>query len=144
MSFSWQGASGRWYEFDVARAKRAWEPLGGLYMFVKPGDLPTMEAGGPICLYLAQTASFAESLARHDAWGAAQSLGAAEIHLLVVSDPAKRAAIEQDIYKSHTPILNRQQARPTSMHMGSVAGGGAGANAVTPPQPYRGYGGAMA
>lgn len=140
MSFSWQGASGRWYEFEVARAKRAWEPVGGLYMFVKPGDLPTMEAGGPTCLYLAQTASFAESLARHDAWGAAQSLGAAEIHLLVVHDPAKRALIEQDIWKSHTPILNRQQARPAAMQMGAVSG----AAAVSPQQPYRGYGGAVA
>ena len=136
MSFSWQGASGRWYEFDVARAKRAWEPVGGIYMFVKPGDLPTMEAGGPICLYMAQTASFAESLARHDAWGAAQSLGAAEIHLLVINDPQKRAVIEQDLFKSHTPVLNRQSARPPAPQMGAAA--------VAPPQPYRGYGGAVA
>lgn len=139
MSFSWQGASGRWYEFDVARSKRAWEPVGGIYMFVKPGDLPTMEAGGPTCLYLAHTASFAESLARHDVWGAAQSLGAAEIHLYLIEDPARRAAIEQDIYKAHTPILNRQQAR-SALQMAPVAGAGA----VAPQQPYRGYGGAVA
>lgn len=134
MSFSWQGASGRWYEFDVARAKRAWEPVGGIYMFVKPGDLPTMEAGGPICLFMAQTANFSESLARHDVWGAAQSLGAAEIHLLVINDPQKRAVIEQDLFKSHTPVLNRQSARPATPQMG----------AVSPQQPYRGYGGAVA
>lgn len=128
-SFSWQGASGHWYEFDVARSKRAWEPVGGIYMFVKPGDLPTMEAGGPVCLYIAQTASFAESLARHDVWGAAQALGAAEIHLLPVADARRRAEIEQDIYRSHTPILARQAAK-------SPAGAGA---TMPPPQAFRGF-----
>lgn len=133
MIFSWQGASGRWYEFDVARSKRAWEPVGGVYMFVKPGDYPTMEAGGPICLYIAQTASFAESLARHDVWGAAQALGAAEIHLLPVPDPRRRAEIELDIYKSHTPILSRQQKPSAPPPV-------AGAAAMAVPQPFRSFG----
>lgn len=126
--FSWQGASGRWYEFDVARAKRAWEGVGGIYLFVKPGDYPTYEAGGPICLYIAQTDSFAESLARHDVWGAAQALGAAEIHLLPVPDIRRRAEIEQDLYRSHTPVLSRQQTR-------------ASATMSAPPQAFRPYGG---
>jgi hypothetical protein len=126
--FSWQGASGRWYEFDVARAKRAWEPVGGVYMFVKPGDYPTYEAGGPICLYIARTHSFAEALARHDVWGAAQALGAAEIHLLPVPDPRRCAEIEQDLFKSHTPVLSRQQPRPAASASGN------------PPQPYRPFG----
>lgn len=134
MIFSWQGASGRWYEFDVARSKRAWEPVGGVYMFVKPGDYPTMEAGGPISLYIAQTASFAESLARHDVWGAAQALGAAEIHLMAIPDPRRRAEIEQDIYKSHTPILSRQQAKATPPP--AVPG----AAALNVPQPFRAFG----
>jgi hypothetical protein len=107
VTFSWQGASGRWYEFDVARSKRQWEPVGGVYMFVKPGDYPTMEAGGPVSLFIAQTPSFYDSLSRHDMWGAAQALGAAEIHLKVVPDPRERAALEQDLLKSQTPILNR-------------------------------------
>lgn len=112
MTFSWQGASGRWYEFDVARSKRQWLPVGGVYIFVKPGDYPTMEAGGPVALYVAQTASFADSLARHDAWAAAQALGAAEIHLVEVPDPARRAAIENDLLRSQTPILNRRALAP--------------------------------
>jgi hypothetical protein len=143
MSFSWQGASGRWYVFDVARAKRVWEPLGGIYMFVKPGDQPTMEAGGPVCLFLAATDSFAESLHRHDIWGAANALGASEVHLLEIADGAKRAQVEQDLLKSHTPVLNRQlrmtqPAQPTQaaqaaahptfggpiVSHGPVAGGG--------------------
>lgn len=107
MKFSWQGASGRWYEFDVARSKRAWEPVGGIYMFVKPGDYPTMEAGGPVCLYMALTNSFADSLARHDVWASAQALGAAEIHLREVPDTSERVMVEQDILKAQTPILNR-------------------------------------
>lgn len=132
-TFSWQGASGCWYAFDVARAKRVWEPTGGIYLFVKPGDYPTYEAGGPICLYIAQTHSFAESLARHDVWGAAQALGAAEIHLLPVADARRRAEIEQDIFKSHKPILSRQtMAKPTPPP--------ASADALGAPQPFRSYG----
>lgn len=111
MIFSWQGASGRWYEFDVARAKRAWEAVGGVYMFVKPGDYPTMEAGGPVCLFMASTANFAESLHRHDVWGSAQALGAAEVHLMEIADASKRVGVEQDLLKSHTPVLNRQQMK---------------------------------
>jgi len=107
MLFSWQGASGRWYEFDVARTKRAWEPVGGTYMFVKPGDYPKMEAGGPIALFIAQTNNLADSLARHEVWAAAQALGAAEIHLLVAPDMSQRVMIEQDIIKAQSPILNR-------------------------------------
>jgi hypothetical protein len=111
MSFSWQGVSGAWYEFNVARAKRAWAPSGGLYMFVKPGDMPTMEAGGPICLYLGITDNFAETLARHDMWAAAQQLGAGEIHLMDVRDIAERERIGKDILEAQTPVLNRQMLR---------------------------------
>lgn len=109
--FSWQGSDGVWREFDVARSKRAWEPTGGVYMFVKPGDFPTMEAGGPVALFIDQTASFAESLARHDLWAAAQQLGAAEIHLFEEPDADQRAAIVQSLIKAHTPILNRPALR---------------------------------
>jgi hypothetical protein len=111
MSFSWQGASGQWYEFDVARSRRAWEAVGGLYMFVKPGDYPTMEAGGPICLFIAQTGSFEEALTRNDHWQPAQTLGAGEIHLLVEPDPAKRMRIELDLVKAQRPVLNKHLSR---------------------------------
>ena len=111
MSFSWQGDSGAWYEFDVARAKRAWEPVGGVYIFVKPGDLPTLEAGGPAPLYISSTSSFLDALSRNDMWGAAQQLGAAEIHLMVIEDDARRMQVETDLIKAHMPILNRQTLR---------------------------------
>ncbi|MES1200418.1 MAG: hypothetical protein ABUS57_03105 [Pseudomonadota bacterium] len=111
MSFSWQGLSGRWYDFDVARAKRAWDTLGGVYMFVKSGDYPTMEAGGPIALFVAKTNDFSQALARHEMWQAAQQLGASEIHLLVIESEALRIQVEQDLLKAQTPILNRQMLR---------------------------------
>lgn len=111
MTYSWQGGSGRWYEMDVARAKRAWEPVGGIYMFVKPGDYPTMEAGGPVVLYAAETHSFADALARHEMWQPAQQLGAAEIHLVVVQDPKLRERVIKDLLEAQTPILNRQMLR---------------------------------
>ncbi|MGE0044233.1 MAG: hypothetical protein AB7J28_14665 [Hyphomonadaceae bacterium] len=111
MSFSWQGASGRWYEVNVARAKRVWDPVGGIYMFVKPGDYPTMEAGGPVMLFLAATPNFEQALARHEMWAAAQQLGAAEIHLLAVPDETHRKKVEKDLLDAHTPILNRQMLR---------------------------------
>lgn len=111
MSFSWQGASNRWYEFDVAKAKRAWEPVGGVYMFVKPSDSPTQEWGGPVCLFIAKTNDFAAALARHEMWAAAQQLGAAEVHILQVDDDQRRLEVEQDLLSAHTPILNRQMLR---------------------------------
>lgn len=109
-SYSWQGASGRWYEFDVARAARAWEPVGGLYLFVKPHD-STHDWGGPICLFAAKTDDFAGTLARHDMWQAAENLGAKEIHLLVVRDHERRVEIERDILEAQAPILNRSLRR---------------------------------
>ena len=115
MHFSWQGASKTWYEFEVVRSKRMWEPKGGIYMFVKPGDYPTMEAGGPVALFVGQTASFADALGRHAMWAAAQALGAGEIHLLEIPDTAKRAAVEHDLLRSHTPLLNRQAQQQQPM-----------------------------
>lgn len=109
-SYSWQGASGRWYEFDVARAARAWDAVGGLYMFVKPHDA-TQDWGGPISLFAARTDNFAQTLARHDMWQAAENLGAKEIHLLVVRDHERRAEIERDILEAQAPILNRSLRR---------------------------------
>lgn len=111
MSFSWQGDSGKWYEVDVARSKRSWDAAGGVYMFVKPSPDPTMESGGPVMLYIAHTNSFAEALARHDMWAAADQLGAKEIHLLPAPEPRTREAIFNDILAAHTPILNRQMLR---------------------------------
>lgn len=109
--FSWQGASGRWYEFDVARAARAWEPTGGLYMFVKPHDPKEFEWGGPVCLLIARTDDFSRALARHDMWQAAQNLGAAEVHILAINDEGTRQRVEQDLLKAQTPILNRNMLR---------------------------------
>ncbi len=108
--YSWQGASGRWYEFDVAKAARAWDSVGGLYMFVKPHDA-SQDWGGPICLFLARTDDFSVTLARHDMWQAAENLGAREIHLLVVRDAERRAEIERDILEAQAPILNRSLRR---------------------------------
>jgi len=110
-TFNWQGASGRWYEFEIARAQRAWEPVGGVYMFVKPHDQPTHDWGGPITLYLATTDDFTRALARHEMWAAAENLGAKEIHLLVVKDPAARDRVQMDIIDAQRPILNRNTLR---------------------------------
>ncbi len=111
MNYSWQGASGRWYEFDVARAARAWEQSGGVYMFVKPHNAQEREWGGPICLFVARTTDFAQTLARHDMWQAAQHLGAQEVHLLSIADENLRMQVEKDLLGAQTPILNRQMLR---------------------------------
>ena len=71
-TYNWQGASGRWYEFEIARAQRAWEPVGGIYMFVKPHDQPSRDWGGPICLFYARRPtifSIAPCAPRHVAGG---------------------------------------------------------------------------
>jgi hypothetical protein len=111
VSFSWQGDSGRWYEFDVARTKRVWETTGGVYMFVKPGDYPTMEAGGPIAMFIGRTSNMADALGRNDMWQAAQQLGAAEIHLVYLGDDAMAARVEADLVAAHMPILNQRMLR---------------------------------
>ncbi len=110
-TFKWQGASGQWYEFEIARAQRAWEPVGGLYMFVKPHDQPAQDWGGPICLFIAKTPDFSASLARHDMWHAAENLGAREIHLLTVKDDQMRVKVERDLLEAQSPILNRNMLR---------------------------------
>ena len=111
MGYSWQGASGRWYEFDVAKAKRAWDATGGIYMFVKPNDCPTGEWGGPICLYLGGTPDFAMALRSHNMWAAADQLGAREVHILVIPDEKLRAKVESDLLEAQAPLLNRQMKR---------------------------------
>lgn len=110
-TFHWQGASGRWYEFEIARAQRAWEPAGGVYMFVKPHDQPALDWGGPTPLFIAQTDDFSRALARHDMWSAAEQQGAREIHLLTVKDASQRAEVEKDILEAQRPILNRNMLR---------------------------------
>ncbi len=110
-TFHWQGASGRWYEFEIARAQRAWDPVGGVYMFVKPHDQPALDWGGPTPLFIASTDDFSIALARHDMWAAAEQQGAREIHLLIVKDPASRKDVEKDILDAQTPILNRTLRR---------------------------------
>ena len=80
--YSWQGASGRWYQFEIVRSARTWDPVGGIYLFVKPQDRDVYEWGGPVCLFVAKTDDFSLALARHDMWQAAEHLGAREIHVL--------------------------------------------------------------
>lgn len=109
-TYLWQGACGRWYEFEVVRAQRAWDPVGGIYMFVKPHDA-SLDWGGPICLLIAKTDEFSKSLTRHDMWQAAEHLGAREIHLLVVKDAATRERVERDLLEAQAPILNRNMLR---------------------------------
>ena len=111
MSYSWQGGSGRWYQFEVAKAKRNWDPVGGVYMFVKPSDSPTGEWGGPICLFLGSTDSLAAALERHNYWAAANQLGAAEVHILPIHDEALRRQVEADLLDAQRPILNRPQMK---------------------------------
>lgn len=110
-TFSWQGASDRWYEFEIARAQRAWEPTGGVYMFVKPAEQPAQDWGGPITLFIGKTDDFSITLARHDMWQAAENLGAREIHLLTIRDAQTRARVEADLLQAQSPILNRNMLR---------------------------------
>jgi hypothetical protein len=110
-TYNWQGASGRWYEFEIARAQRAWEPVGGVYMFVKPPEQPTLDWGGPICLFVARSEDFSKTLARHEMWQAAENLGAREIHLLVIKEDQTRAQVEKDVLEAQAPILNRNMLR---------------------------------
>ena len=95
----------------MVRAQRAWEPIGGIYMFVKPPEQPSHDWGGPICLYIATTPDFSATLTRHDMWRAAENLGAKEIHLLAIKDDQTRARVEKDLLEAQAPILNKNMLR---------------------------------
>lgn len=110
-TYSWQGACGRWHEFEVARQARDWEPIGGLYMFVKPHEGSAVLWGGPIALFLGKTDDFSVALARHDMWQAAETLGAREIHLLAIKDAQTRERVEKSLLEAQKPILNRNLLR---------------------------------
>jgi len=107
----WQGASGRWYEFEVVRAKRDWEVAGAVYLFVKPPEQPALDWGGPICLFVARTTDLSQSLARHEMWQAAENLGAREIHVLLIKEEQSRQEVERDLLDAQQPILNRSLLR---------------------------------
>ena len=109
-TYLWQGACGRWYEFEIARAQRNWDPVGGVYMFVKPHD-NSFDWGGPISLFIANTDDFSRTLTRHDMWQAAENLGAKEIHLLVIKDAGTRERVTKDLLEAQAPILNRNMLR---------------------------------
>lgn len=110
-TYNWQGESGRWYEMEIARAQRAWEPVGGVYMFVKPQEHPSSDWGGPICVFVAQTDDFSQALGQNDMWQAAHNLGAREIHLVTIKDSADRTNVETDLLSAQRPILNRTLRR---------------------------------
>lgn len=110
-TYSWQGACGRWYEFEVARTQRVWEPVGGLYMFVKPHESSALQWGGPIALFLGATDDFSVALARHEMWQAAENLGAKEIHLLAIKEAQTRERVEKNLLEAQAPILNRTLLR---------------------------------
>ena len=93
------------------RAQRAWELVGGVYMFVKPHDQPSLDWGGPICLFIAKTHDFSTTLMRHDMWQAAENLGAREIHLLAIKDEEARDRVARDLLEAQAPILNRNMLR---------------------------------
>ena len=98
-TFNWQGGSGRWFEFEIARAQRDWEPIGGVYMFVKPHNQSEVQWGGPT------------TLNRHDMWQAAENLGAREIHLLTIKEDQTRERVLKDLLEAQAPILNRNMLR---------------------------------
>jgi hypothetical protein len=110
-TYNWQGACGRWYEFEVARAQREWEQVGGIYMFVKPQDAQESQFGGPICLFIGKTEDFSATLARHDMWQAAENLGAREIHLITIKHEETRGRVMKDLLEAQCPILNKSMLR---------------------------------
>lgn len=108
-TYNWQGACGRWYEFEIARAQRDWEHVGGIYMFVKPHD--GSQFGGPICLFLGNSENFATTLTRHEMWQAAENLGAKEIHLITIKHEDTRERVFKDLLEAQCPILNKSMLR---------------------------------
>ena len=97
-------------EFEVVRAQRDWEQVGGIYMFVKPHD--GSQFGGPICLFIGKTDDFSQALARHDMWQAAENLGAREIHLITIKHDETRGRVMKDLMEAAMPDPQQIDAAP--------------------------------
>ncbi len=104
--WSWRGARGNLYPFDVRQPFDAFPRGGGVYVFaVRPrgADLDHMVRAA---LYVGSTPALAEALEGHPQWREALVLGASEVHVLAIRNPTIRAYVAGDLEAGLEPTLN--------------------------------------
>ena len=89
------------YEFRRCYPELPWNPVGGLYAFVRwPGWA---------ILYIGETGSFASRLPGHEVWPAARRAGAREIYAMPFAGAAdERRRLERALIGAYRPLLNTQ------------------------------------
>ncbi len=97
------------HEFVVYLPTTTWHDVGGVYIFARPDPV------GWRAVYVGRTRSFADrlanTLAAHDRWTEAQSLGATHVHARVVGQEDARRALEEALIHVYRPRLNAQHVR---------------------------------
>ena len=98
---SWTSAAGVRLDFEVGSTLTDWNPVPGVYMFVRHS------VGDPVALYVGKTDSFKDRLcAAHHKLTAAHVLGMTHIWAKVVNDARVRADLERALIQDLTPCLN--------------------------------------
>lgn len=89
------------YEFRRCYRGLPWNPVAGLYAFVK---WPS-----PTLLYIGETGSFVARLPGHEVWPLARRHGAREIYAMPFAGTAReRRTLERALIGAYAPPLNTQ------------------------------------
>ncbi len=104
---TWTGKTGTAYQFYLHPLGTEFKPLGGVYIFCRPGQPGHMEA-----LYIGETQSFYDRLnaspMNHDGYKRARLAQASHVAVLIAADATLRLRIETDLRHGVNPICNRQ------------------------------------
>lgn len=104
---TWTGKSGIKYQLYLHPLSTEFKPLGGVYIFCRPGQPGFMEA-----VYVGQTQSFFDRLnanpMNHDGYKRARLEKATHVAVLVEANATLRLRIETDLRHGLDPICNVQ------------------------------------
>lgn len=108
----WQGRSGYWYPHSIVTNLDDLFETSAIYIMVRrePNRLATP-------LYIGKADDLRERFLSHEKRELARILGASELHIhLLARNEQELSAIEVDLIKAHSPVLNRQH-NPAFMGM---------------------------
>ena len=98
------------HKFTILPHDATWHDVAGVYIFAAREQL----AGGSqrwSAIYIGATGSLADRIPNHEAWPAARTLGASDVHAMVVHGVDQRKAIEEYLIAKCQPPLNTQHRR---------------------------------
>ena len=98
------------HKFTILPHDSTWHDVPGVYIFASYQQLASGSRRWS-AIYVGETASFAARIPNHEAWLAARSLGASDVHAMVVQGADQRRAIEEYLIAKCQPQLNTQHRR---------------------------------